>query len=407
MATDLLKLKSPKEDVEMNSEVQNLQFQELTPVICTECGSAVPLADAEITNCIYCNTPVVIPPTYRRGQQARNQLKEIRRQAADFLLRLGSRPRKLEIWISLLPAWAFFMILIFLTIIGFIAAAITFEIITSNLIGTNVTDYFSGMITVPVYLGTLFLFFGLPMAAFFLVRRRVFVTRRLMTVFAAGEPIKPGGPVTCRRCGGPFQTEVNEVVAACIYCGSENFLQVPQEWLAATRQLSKSSGRNIFWAEREFAREMRTARGSLQNQLTVLGVFVIFLAGAFISADTTKMRVWQNDVVKKIRPIYGMSPEVIVPEIGKPFKIHGLFRKYSQNREFTYSLALKNHERLIVSVIEEGPLKIRLNGRYTLITHPATLDKPAEFVITPGGWFNFTLATPNDAPMPLIQIDIK
>lgn len=391
----------------MTSDVQNLEFQELTPVICEKCGSAIPLVDAEVTDCIYCNAPVVIPPNYRRGQEARNRLTQIRRHASDFLSRLGSRPRKLEIWISLIPSWAFLMILIVLTIIGFSASAIALEFGLSNLIGTNATDYFSGATIVLVYLGSLFLFFGLPMAAFFLVRRRVFVTRRLMKVLAAGEPIKPGGPVTCRRCGGPFQTAANETVAACAYCGTENFLQVPQEWLSATRRLTSSSGRNIFWAEREFAREMASSRSSLMNQLKIFGIFIVFLAGAFITADSSKIKIWSDDVAKEVRPIYGRSPDVTVPELGKPFRLHGLFRKYDTKREFKYSIALKNHEKLVISVIEEGQIKVRINGRYTIKTLPATLEEPAEFAITPGGWFDFTLGIPSDKPLPLIQVDLK
>ncbi|MBU1106030.1 MAG: hypothetical protein KKB51_05120 [Candidatus Riflebacteria bacterium] len=391
----------------MSSDVQNLEFQELTPVICEKCGSAIPLVDTELTDCIYCNAPVVIPPNYRRGQETRNRLTKIRQHASDFLSRLGSRPRKLEIWISLLPSWAFLMILIFLTIIGFSISAFAVELGLSNLIGTNATDYFPEVVIVLVYLGSLFLFFGLPMAAFFLVRRRVFVTRRLMKVLAAGEPIKPGGPVTCRRCGGPFQTAANETVAACAYCGTENFLQVPPEWLSATRKLTNSSGRNVFWAEREFTREMTSSHSSLTNQLKVFGIFIMFLAGAFISADTSKMKVWSNDVAKEVRPIYGRSPDVAVPEIGKPFKLHGLFRKYDNKREFKYSIALKNHECLVISAIEEGPVKVLINGRYTLETLPATIGEPAEFSATPGGWFDFVMAIPADKPLPLIKVDLK
>lgn len=391
----------------MSNEIQSLQFQELTPVICEKCGSAIPLVDAELTDCIYCNAPVVIPANYRRGQEARKRLTQIRQHASDFLSRLGSRPRKLEIWISLIPAWTFLLILIVLTVVGFGISAFALEFGLSLLLGTNVTDYFHGMIVLLVYLGSLFLFFALPMTAFFLVRRRVFVTRRLMTVLAAGEPVKPGGPVTCRRCGGPFQTAENEVVAACAYCGTENFLQVPSEWLSATRKLTNNSGRNVFWAEREFEREITSSRSSLKGQLQVLGVFIIFIAGAFISADTTKLKTWKNDVEKDIRPIYGISPDVIVPGIEKPFRLHGLFRKYTNGREFRYNLALKNKERLIISVIEEGTIKVRLNGRYTIITLPATTGAPAEFTVTPGGWFDFALIVPINKPLPLIQIDLK
>lgn len=385
----------------------NEQFQKLTPIHCSECGSAIPLVDVERTECIYCGTPVSIPPEYRRGQDAHRRLSEIRRHATEFIARLGSRPRRWEVWVSLIPSWAFFLILILFTLTGFGGSALSLEIFISNLIGTNVTDYMPAILIIPIYLGMLFLFLGLAMTAFFLIRRRVFVTRRLMTVLAAGAPVKPGGPATCRRCGAPFIVEANELVAACDYCSTENFLQVPPEWLSATRKLTTSSGRNVFWAEREFEREMTSSQKSLKNQLSIFGTIMLFLAGGFISADSAKIKVWRDDVSKAVRPVYGLSHEVAVPEIGKPFRLHGILRKYRNMREFRYSIALKKKERIIVSILENSPVEVRLRGRYSLQSLVASKEIPAEFVVEPGGWFDFSLSVPSDKPLPLIRIDIK
>lgn len=391
----------------MNEVSRTEQFQELTPVICDKCGSAIPLADMELTNCIYCAAPVAIPAHYRRGQDARRRLSEIRRHASEFLSRLGSHPRKWEIWVSMLPSWAFFMILIFLTFSGFTGSIISLELGVSRIIGTNISDYLPEIVVWPLYIGIFFLFLGLAMAGFFLIRRRVFVTRRLMTVLAAGEPVKPGGPATCRKCGAPFQVGNNEVVAACDYCGTENFLQVPPEWLSATRKLSSSSGRNVFWAEREFEREMTSSHTSMMNQIKIFGVFMVLLTGGFLSGDSSKMKVWRDDVKKAVRPVYGFSRDVAVPEIGKPFKIHGIFRKYRNEREFRYQIALKKGETLAVSVLEEGPVRVLFKGRYSSKIFSAGVDKPVEFTAEPGGWFYVSMITHNDKPLPLIQIDLK
>jgi len=383
------------------------QFQELTPVICDKCGSAIPLVDMELTKCIYCAAPVAIPAHYRRGQDARRRLSDIRRHASEFLSRLGSHPRKWEIWVSMLPSWAFFLILIIFTFSGFSASVISLELGVSRIIGTNISDYLPEILIYPLYFGIFFLFLGLAMAGFFLIRRRVFVTRRLMTVLAAGEPVKPGGPATCRKCGGPFQVAKNEVVAACDYCGTENFLQVPQEWLSATRKLYSSSGRNVFWAEREFEREMTSSQTSMMNQIKMFGVIMLVLAGGFLSGDSSKMKVWRDDVKKAVRPVYGFSHDVAVPEIGKPFKIHGIFRKYRGEREFRYRIALKKGERLMVAVLEEGPVRILFKGRYSSKLLAAEADKPVEFIAEPGGWFDVSVVTLSDKPLPLVQMDLK
>lgn len=397
----------PKVGINMISNDQSSPFQELAPIICEKCGSAIPLADTELTDCIYCHAPVEIPSHYRRGQLTRNRLSEIRQHASDFLVRLGSRPRFWEIWVSMLPSWAFFVMLIIFSMTGFMGTIIFLEVLASRLLGVNLTDYLPQLLVILLYAGLLFLFLSLAMAGFFLIRKRVFVTRRLMAILAAGEPVKPGGPATCRRCGGPFQTDENETVAACDYCGSENFLMVPQEWLSATRRLSTCSGRNIFWAEREFSREMASGNKSLINQLIIYGSFLLLVAGAFISGDPAKMKIWRNSVQITPRKIYGLAHDVAAPEIGKPFKLHGIFKKFRNEREFRYSIALKNKEHLLIAVEGTEPVKARIKGRYSSASQTISIGIPAEFIAQPGGWFDFYVTIKDTQPLPVIKVDLR
>ena len=134
---------------------------------------------------------------------------------------------------------------------------------------------------------------------------------------------------------------------------------------------------------------------------------MFLLAGGFLSGDSSKMKVWRDDVSKAVRPVYGLSSEVAAPVIGKPFKIHGIFRKFRREREFCYRIALKKGEKLNLSVLEEGPVGVLFKGRYSSKKLSAVIDRPAEFSAEPGGWFDLVLSVPSDKPLPFIQMDLK
>lgn len=392
----------------MNSDpqMQSRALQELTPIICGNCGSAVPLVDAEICACIYCGASVDIPADYRRGQEARRCLQNIRKNAIEFLSRIGRQPKRWEIWLSLLPSWLFFAMLAVITVTGFLSFLYYLEFMISCALGTNFRDLLPEIVVWPLYGGLMGVFPVLALAFFFLVRRRVFVTRRLLSVLAAGEPVKPGGPATCRRCGAPFQTEPGELVAACDYCGTENFLNVPHDWLSATRRLTTASGRNVFWAEREFDREMTSSRTSLHNQLKFYAVFLLFIFGAFLSGDSSKIKAWRDEVAKVPRNLLGICSEFPDPQTGKPFRVHGVFRKYSDARAFEYRIALRANEKIVVSTAAQAVIKLRIEGRYDLKTFNLAAGRPVEFKPVLGGWFNLQLAVNNADPMPEVQFDL-
>ncbi len=392
----------------MNSDVQmqSPALQELTPIICGNCGSAVPLVDAEICACIYCGARVDIPADHRRGQEARRHLQNIRKNAVEFLGRLGRQPKRWEIWLSLLPSWLFFAMLLVITVTGFASFLYSLEFMISRVLGTNFRDLLPEIVVWPLYGGLMGVFPVMALAFFFLVRRRVFVARRLLSVLAAGEPVKPGGPATCRRCGAPFQTEAGDLVAACDYCGTENFLNVPHDWLAATRRLTTASGRNVFWAEREFDREMTSARTSLHNQLKLYAVFLLFIFGAFLSGDSSKIKAWKDEAAQTPRNLLGICTEFPDAQTGSPFKVHGAFRKYSDARAFEYRIALRANEKMLVSTVASGVIKLRVEGRYDRKAFRLAAGRPVEFKPAIGGWFNLYFAVNNSDPLPDVQVDL-
>ncbi len=392
----------------MNSDAQmpSQALQELTPIICGNCGSTVPLVDAEICACIYCGARVDIPADHRRGQEARRRLQNIRKNAVEFLSRIGRQPKRREIWLAKLPSWLFFSLLLVITVTGFSAFLYSVEFSVSSALGTNFRDLLPEIVVWPLYGGLMGSFPVLALAFFFLVRRRVFVTRRLLSVLAAGEPVKPGGPATCRRCGAPFLTEAGDLVAACDYCGTENFLNVPHDWLSATRRLTTASGRNVFWAEREFDREMTSSRTSLNNQLKLYAVFLLFIFGAFLSGDSSKIKVWQDEVAKTPRNLPGICSEFPDPQTGMSFRVHGAFRKYSEARAFEYRIALRANEKMIVATTATAAMKLRVAGRYDIQTFNLAVGRPVEFKPAIGGWFNLHLIVNNADPLPDVQVDL-
>ncbi|HAE37644.1 MAG TPA: hypothetical protein DCG57_03270 [Candidatus Riflebacteria bacterium] len=383
------------------------EFQELTPVTCDKCGSAVPLASREIVSCIYCGASVQIPAEYQRSNQAKNQLEEIKKHAQKFLEKLGSKSKKWEIWLSLIPSWAFLLILLLGGTFCYDMIMKTFKYWLSLKLEVYYADYLSDSYTVPFDVGLFFVLLSLAMAAFFIVRRRVFVSRRLMTVLAAGMPVKPGGPATCRHCGALFMVNENELVAACDYCGTENFLQVPEEWLSKTRKVTSFSGRNVFWAEREFEREMTSSRLSLFNQLKLYGFCFAIFTAAFIQGDSTEIRLWKDHVARSERELFAIASDAPIPRTGEPFKMHGVYRMYTDGRQYKYKMALKKDEILKFSNVGTGTFSLSLRSQYQRESHKIEPAQSKEFRINLGGWTDLLITTYPENHQPTILIELN
>ncbi len=389
------------------NQTQSNKFQELAPIICENCGSAVPMPENDTEQCIYCAATIIVPEEYKRGRDAKAQLAGIRTHAENFLKRLGRHPGRLEGLLSKIPSYVFFFALIFVMLSFFKLFIFISENQLSIALGVNIGDYLPEIVGVFLYFFSFFAFFALTMSLYFLIRIRVFVIRRLLSVLAAGEPKTPGGPATCRHCGAPFQVKENELIAACSYCGTENFLNVPLEWLSETRKLSKSSGRNVFWAEREYERELNSAKRSLLNQLTVFAAFLLLLGGAFLQADTGNMRNWENEINKTNRQIFSLTKDFPGPEFGKNFKIHGIYKSYSSGHYFEYKVALKKNDRLKFSLIEGQPLQVRLKSKFSYLRKDLTIDSPAEITVEIGGWYDLILIKKPKDPLPTIKIELE
>lgn len=391
----------------MNNSEQSVEFQKLSPIICGECGGAVPLSEGDSIKCIYCNASVEVPDSYRRGSEAKARLAHIRDRAKSFLHQLGRNPGKVEVLIAKIPSYVFFVLLtISLIILWWVILAAEYGL--SMLLGTSIADLLSGEVGFTLFIGPFFLFLALALVFYFLVRRRVFVARRLLSVLAAQKPQTKGGPATCRRCGAPFQVEKNELVAACGYCGTENFLQVPDEWLSETGKLSISSGRNVFWAEREYDRELNSSRQSLVKLLSGLGFLVLIAIGGFAQADTSKILVWKEEVEKKPRQVFALTKDFPGPEMGKPFKLHGIYRNYSNGHWFDYKIALKRNDRIKFTLIDGEPLEVRLESKMQPFwrTKEFGLNTPAEFVVEMGALYSLTLRKKPEDPLPTIKVEI-
>ncbi|HNX76420.1 MAG TPA: hypothetical protein PLM07_13495 [Candidatus Rifleibacterium sp.] len=383
------------------------RFQELHPIFCGRCGSVVPLADVESIACVYCGAPNEIPEGYRRGREARQQLEECRTRARDFLARLGRRPRRWEVGLTLVPSWAFFPVLGLFILLGFSVTLSILDSLLTRVLGVWVVDYFSPWALWPATSGILFLFLAMALAVYFLVRQRVFVTRRLMAVLAAGEPVKAGGPAVCRRCGAPFQVAPNELVAACSYCGTESFLQVPPEWVSATRNLCRSSGRNVFWGEREFDRETASSRQTFANLLILFGGFFAILTIGFLLEARSDEPGWHEQVGKAQREIFGRARDIPCPQVGIPFKMHGLFLRHRREIEFAYTIALKKGETLEISLLASESAQIQFFGPSQRASVNLVPGGVARYQAELGGWVKLFLTLPSEKPpLPTIRFDL-
>jgi len=392
----------------MNYQEADKDFCELKPIECSNCGSAVPLSDGEVAVCVYCRAKVPIPENYRRGNDARRRLASIRARAAEFLARLGNRPKFYEIWIARIPSWVYVLVPAVFVLFLFLRLMSGIEYVISRFIGVYVADTLSPLALAGIYGGSLFAVLLVAMALFFLIRCRVFATRRLMSVLAANMPTTAGGPSTCRRCGSPFMVGAAEMVCVCDYCGAENFLQVPDEWLAATRRFTGASGRNVFWAEREFEREIRMARETFRNQTIVFAALMLVAVGFYSSADQSRVAKY-NEIIRGERlTFFSEYGEWPVPKIGEAFTLHGVFRKYPDANIFEYKFPLKRNERVTFSVHESAePIRVGCRGPFNRILLDVSKNSPASFTADIGGWHHFYFMVKPSKGFPTVQIDLE
>lgn len=275
------------------------------PLHCERCGGPVPLGEGDSAICPYCQAVVVIPAAYVE-LRASVRLREGDAHALDSLYEEATRPpsRALESWANA----------------GMIAASITVVGAIVLTIVTVVSVFFTApkgetagamavamvFLSVPALLATLahFVtshgydvvdglgpFFGLalglcvyvilvvPISLGGLATDALDAIRRLRESLRAGKPLHPGGPATCRSCGGALEIAEGSLGVRCVYCLTDNLLTLAGK--AATKESERVAAihRDVLTAIEAHRKERAGIRAKLVPSLLEGLIWVLAIFG--------------------------------------------------------------------------------------------------------------------------------
>lgn len=124
---------------------------------------------------------------------------------------------------------------------------------------------------------------------------------------AARPPARAGGPAQCRQCGAPLVVAAGALGARCSYCGTDNLVALPPEWVEQIASESAGRHQSVLAALDEEAKVIDDAQGNL-GVACFGAVLLLVLATLFwwgVSRDPSEP-VWRQVVAQSPRPIFGM-----------------------------------------------------------------------------------------------------
>lgn len=246
---------------------------------CEGCGAPVPLGTGTDVHCPYCGVEFPVPDSYARMRQAEVQRDAGRTEAHALFRKLGDPPGWLtQGWGSVSSGciWLFLWPLAF--VIDALLIAKGLEIVSRH-IGVTLFDVWSNTQILTGVGVAMYITLGVPTVLGVYGNRRTKGKQQLQAALAALPPDQPGGPARCRSCAAPLDVPDGATGIACVYCGADNLLNMPEPWVA---KLRSSASRLVSTVEdvAEQDRAMRAKeRRSLAWQLGWLAIFIPVLAG--------------------------------------------------------------------------------------------------------------------------------
>ncbi len=241
---------------------------------CPGCNAAVPLGDRDDVVCLYCNTSFPLPDKHRALRDAERRKTSEREEARALYATLGRPPGVLArlwgevavgcVWLVLWPV-AFvasgLLIAKALEVLSRSLHATLYDTLPNTVVWAGIGVALYATLAVPVVLGV----YG---------KRRTNARQRIQAALASLPADRSGGPARCRSCGAPLDVVAGALGVACVYCGADNLVRMPEAWVAKLRERTAGLDVDIETAART-DREMRSGeRRSLARQLSWLLVFI-------------------------------------------------------------------------------------------------------------------------------------
>jgi hypothetical protein len=247
----------------------------LTALKCRSCGAPEPLGAGKNALCPRCGAGTPIPPEYVELRALRTR-DASQRRAAEKLLKKLDRPAwlftKIVARVFDQPMFLFWM---------FYAAPLMFVGIIGSLILAKHWAWHLGLRSADelpsweVYLCASMIFFVfalLPRVIGVYAGRRAAGRARLLAGLLARPPSTSGGPALCRNCGAPLEVAKDALVAHCLYCETDNVIEVRTPLRDATRHAVAEAGHALHDAVALDHQNRRGLRRTLLSELKRYGV---------------------------------------------------------------------------------------------------------------------------------------
>lgn len=337
-------------------ETDAIQGPAVEPLRCPSCNAPVPLGDGETATCAHCQTAVPLPEKYRVLRDVDKERTSDRDRAEQLYKKLGSPPSPLlRTWASLaaLAAGAVFGTVIAIATVfsaAFLLAGFALELVCHALagpLGIDLIDRFGGG---TVYAGFLVIAVVGGLVPNWLVGyldSLAQLKHSLQVNLAAIPPQQAGFPSTCRGCGAALDVPTGAHGVRCPYCGADNIVSLPPEWLSRTTDKQKTFHRSIVTAVEQADAIKRDMRQGIPSAVKwALGTAVVFgIVGKGCSAlDSEQVDLtWKQSMT---------TPRVMRSywEPGHPVPIDQLL----PFKHLPYQVALRHRETLVWSSPDEG-----------------------------------------------------
>ncbi len=251
---------------------------DLEPIHCPECGGIVPLADAEHARCPYCGHATDLPEDYRAAFRAEQDDAPTRERAEKLYRKLSRRPSAILRACAIVFSGWFWLGAGGVLMMGAMAISFATQFLYYVLLHTQPFEVAPHNITEPLLLGETvgLLVLGTVLGVY--GRRKTLSTSELQAALAARPPSREGGPAECRVCGAPLSVPVDALGVRCTYCGSDNLVEVPREWLrtivSTTTQVEKRAEDAARAMDEEHRRLRKSAWVRTGATLAGLGAYL-------------------------------------------------------------------------------------------------------------------------------------
>lgn len=298
----------------------------VAPLHCPTCNAPVPLGTGDTATCAACGASVPLPEQYRALRDTEHQDSTDRAEAERLYRKLGKPPSKwLELWVTVfvLGAGAIGGVIYLLVAIGgvfILLAALLLELLLHWLagpLGIDLIDRFGGGTTYAVFAAAVLVLGVLPAWLASYLQSSGDLRLKLQANLAARPPQRPGFPSTCRQCGAALDVAPGQLGARCAYCGSDNLVALPPEWVERAGKRQRHFHQNIVEAAAKAAALTREARGDLTAIGIIGGIAIVLMAGVghfAVWLDEEDVPITFSASMGPPRVLYNWSDSTTLPE---------------------------------------------------------------------------------------------